>query len=317
MQGDLLRPPFRTAADGGGFDLIYSIGVLHHLPDPQAGFREPLRYLRPGGTIAVWLYGYENNGFVRHVVEPLRRVSTTDSAARSCAPLAWPLALGFHGVAKGIYRPLDGTRVGRSLPLDEYMSSVADFSFRQNYGIVFDQLVAPTAAYIRGPELERLVRARAGSRTCASRTGTATRGADTAAHRIEMGVNSDLSGLLDLIVCPVCRGALSAGRRGRSVSVHGMVTASVCTETRPGLLAGSDDGHRPSALARVQYAILGNPRLYDFHQRYGGGGVIAAHVGAALGASREPRCSMSAPAQAWSPSSSVGKRVTSGATTTS
>jgi hypothetical protein len=35
------------------------------------------------------------------------------------------------------------------------MASVADFSFRQNYGIVFDQLVAPTAAYIKGPELER------------------------------------------------------------------------------------------------------------------------------------------------------------------
>ena len=42
----------------------------------------------------------------------------------------------------------------RSLPLHEYMSSVADFSFRQNYGIVFDQLAAPTAAYIRGDELE-------------------------------------------------------------------------------------------------------------------------------------------------------------------
>ena len=34
------------------------------------------------------------------------------------------------------------------------MASVADFSFRQNYGIVFDQLSAPTAAYIRGEELE-------------------------------------------------------------------------------------------------------------------------------------------------------------------
>jgi hypothetical protein len=45
--------------------------------------------------------------------------------------------------------------MGKALPLDEYLSSVADFSFRQNYAIVFDQLVAPTAAYIKGPELER------------------------------------------------------------------------------------------------------------------------------------------------------------------
>jgi SAM-dependent methyltransferase len=153
VQGDLLRFPLRPADRGGGFDLIYSIGVLHHLPDPHAGFRALLPYLRPGGTIAVWLYGYENNGFVRHAVEPLRRV-TTRMPRPALRAVAWPLAVGFNAVAKGIYRPLGDTRVGRALPLDEYMSSVADFSFRQNYGIVFDQLSAPTAAYIRGDELE-------------------------------------------------------------------------------------------------------------------------------------------------------------------
>jgi SAM-dependent methyltransferase len=154
VQGDLLRPPLRAAVDGGGFDLVYSIGVLHHLPDPYEGFRSLLRLVRPGGTIAVWVYGYENNGFVRNVVEPLRRVSTKmpPTLLRS---LAWPLGLAFHGLAKGVYRPLDGTAVGRALPLNDYMASVADFSFRQNYSIVFDQLIAPTAAYIRGPELRR------------------------------------------------------------------------------------------------------------------------------------------------------------------
>ncbi len=154
LQGDLLRPPFRTASAGGGFDFVYSIGVLHHLPDPREGFRSLLRFVRPGGTIAVWVYGYENNGFVRNVIEPLRRVSTKipPPLARG---LAWPLAVAFHGVAKGVYRPLNGTAVGNALPLSEYLSSVADFSFRQNYGIVFDQLVAPTAEYIKGPELQR------------------------------------------------------------------------------------------------------------------------------------------------------------------
>lgn len=154
VQGDLLRPPFRTAAQGGGFDFVYSIGVLHHLPDPYEGFRALLDYVRPGGTIAVWVYGYENNGFVRNVIEPVRRLST-----RLPPPvlrgLAWPLALGFHAVAKGVYRPLHGTAAGRVLPLDDYMSSVADFGFRQNHTIVFDQLVAPTAAYIKGAELEQ------------------------------------------------------------------------------------------------------------------------------------------------------------------
>lgn len=154
LQGDLLRPPLRTATAGGGFDFVYSIGVLHHLPDPHVGFRSLLRYVRPGGTIAVWVYGYENNGFVRNVVEPLRGVSTKIPPPLLRA-LAWPLAVGFHGVARGVYRPLNGTAAGRSLPLNEYISSVAGFSFRQNYGIVFDQLVAPSAEYIKGPELAR------------------------------------------------------------------------------------------------------------------------------------------------------------------
>jgi SAM-dependent methyltransferase len=153
VQGDLLRPPFPTGAEGGGFDLVYCVGVLHHLPDPREGFLTLARYLRPGGTIAVWVYGHENNGVVRNVIEPMRRVST-----RIPPPVlrgvAWPFALGFHGAARGVYKPLQGTAVGRRLPLSEYLASVADLSFRQNYGIVFDQLVAPTAAYIRGPELE-------------------------------------------------------------------------------------------------------------------------------------------------------------------
>jgi SAM-dependent methyltransferase len=152
VQGDLLKPPFRTAAAGGGFDFVYSIGVLHHLPDPYEGFLSLLRFVRPGGTIAVWVYGYENNEFVRKAVEPLRRL-TTKVPPPLLRGLAWPLGTAFHGVAKGIYRPLAGTAIGAALPLNEYMASVANFSFRQNYSIVFDQLVAPTAAYIKGPEL--------------------------------------------------------------------------------------------------------------------------------------------------------------------
>ena len=44
LQGDLLRLPIRPTDGGGGFDLIYAIGVLHHLPDPYAGFRALLRH---------------------------------------------------------------------------------------------------------------------------------------------------------------------------------------------------------------------------------------------------------------------------------
>ena len=157
VQGDLLRLPLRDAAAGGGFDLIYSIGVLHHLPDPQAGFRALAPVSAPRRDdrgVALRLREQRLRAARRRAAPP----GHDASCPRPRRAVAWPLAVAFHGLAKGVYRPLGNTRAGRALPLDEYMSSVADFSFRQNYGIVFDQLSAPTAAYIRRRGARGLVR---------------------------------------------------------------------------------------------------------------------------------------------------------------
>ena len=40
----------------GAFDAAYSIGVLHHTPDPLAAFLEVARTVRVGGELAVWVY---------------------------------------------------------------------------------------------------------------------------------------------------------------------------------------------------------------------------------------------------------------------
>jgi SAM-dependent methyltransferase len=51
-RADLFQLPFRERS----FDVIYSIGVLHHTPDCERAFRTLVRYLAPGGTIAIWVY---------------------------------------------------------------------------------------------------------------------------------------------------------------------------------------------------------------------------------------------------------------------
>lgn len=57
VETDLHRPGLKSAA----FDVVYCSGVLHHTPDPRAGFAHVARLARPGGLIIVGLY----NAFAR------------------------------------------------------------------------------------------------------------------------------------------------------------------------------------------------------------------------------------------------------------
>jgi SAM-dependent methyltransferase len=52
VQDDLLDLSVAESA----FDFVYSIGVLHHTPDPRRAFAEIARRVKPGGRLAVWLY---------------------------------------------------------------------------------------------------------------------------------------------------------------------------------------------------------------------------------------------------------------------
>jgi len=158
VQADIYHPPFRHGAQGGPFDLAYSIGVLHHLPEPEAGFASLVRLLKVGGTIFAWVYGYENNGIVHYFIDPLRKRVTSKLPPPLVRTLAWPLAVVLHAAAKGVYRPLGGTRWVRWLPLHAYLSTLSTFNFRHNYSIVFDHLVAPIAFYIKREEFERWFR---------------------------------------------------------------------------------------------------------------------------------------------------------------
>jgi SAM-dependent methyltransferase len=52
VQADIMAMPFRE----GTFDLAYSVGVLHHTPDPERAFGRVAAVVRQGGALAVYVY---------------------------------------------------------------------------------------------------------------------------------------------------------------------------------------------------------------------------------------------------------------------
>lgn len=56
LQADAFALPFAPES----FDYVYSIGVLHHTPNCEQAVKNVVRYVKPGGTLAVWLYSAYN-----------------------------------------------------------------------------------------------------------------------------------------------------------------------------------------------------------------------------------------------------------------
>jgi SAM-dependent methyltransferase len=150
VQADINRLPLRRV-----FDYAFSIGVLHHLEDPAAGFRALVGPVRPGGAMSCWVYGRENNGWIVHAVDPLRRLVFSRLPSRVLFALALLPAAVLFVVLRLVYRPLARSPLGARLFYADYLRYIASFPFREVHTIVHDHLTAPTAFYIRRAELVR------------------------------------------------------------------------------------------------------------------------------------------------------------------
>jgi SAM-dependent methyltransferase len=146
-------PVERVGELGLRFDKIVCTGVLHHLPDPEAGFRALVSRLRPSGLIAAWVYGREGNGWIVHVVTPLREHLTSHLPHPVLDSLAGALTVPLFAATRLLYGPTRGTPLARALPYAPYLSYIAPFPFREQRSIVFDHLVAPVAHYLRREEV--------------------------------------------------------------------------------------------------------------------------------------------------------------------
>lgn len=139
-------------AHAGAFDVAYSIGVLHHMRDPEAGFRAVLRSVAPGGRFHCWVYGYEGSGLVRWLVEPLRRVACRLPWRVNKYGVALPLAVPFFAVARTLHALRDWPPTDR-LPMVDYFRHIGAREFAFHHHVAFDQLVTPQTRFIRRTEI--------------------------------------------------------------------------------------------------------------------------------------------------------------------
>jgi SAM-dependent methyltransferase/uncharacterized protein YbaR (Trm112 family) len=142
VQADLHNPPFPFES----FDFIYSIGVLHHLPDPEVAFQNLLRFLKPGGEVQIYLYWKPESSPIKALllsgVAGARRL-TTRLPHRVVYLLAYPAAVSAFLFFVWPYRIMKRLRPFERLAEELPMKQYASFPFRVCVNDQLDRLSAP------------------------------------------------------------------------------------------------------------------------------------------------------------------------------
>jgi SAM-dependent methyltransferase len=127
------------------FDIAFSIGVIHHLEFPARALAAMTRAVKPGGRVAIWVYGRENNRWLISFLDPLRR------ALFSRLPVSWVHHLSLYPTALLWLLLRAGLR-----PI-AYFRLIATFGFAHLRSIVFDQMLPRIANYWTRGEVEALM----------------------------------------------------------------------------------------------------------------------------------------------------------------
>lgn len=148
IQADIFRLPIRPVAD-----IQYSIGVVHHTPDPAKAFACLSQILAKDGVISCWVYGAENNEWITRFVDPIRRQVTSELPQAPLNFLSHAAALVLRGGA-ATYTLLGAPEW---LPYRDYIVHLKRYPFDYMTHIIYDHLVPKIAHYISREEVSRWV----------------------------------------------------------------------------------------------------------------------------------------------------------------
>lgn len=139
VQADIYAMPFQNT-----FDLAYSIGVLHHLPQPEQGFQKLPSVLKSGGEMVIWVYNRRNNARALYFYEPVR-----DLLKNLPKPVLFKISYlpaliaEFLNYVTKILNWYGFKKLAKKVPFSYY----AHFPFNMKVNDTFDILATPKSNY--------------------------------------------------------------------------------------------------------------------------------------------------------------------------
>ncbi len=147
VKGDIYKLPFQK----NSFDCIYSLGALHHLPDPEGGFHALMQYVKPSGAVAIWVYSKKRR-WLNYVLESVRFVTRN-------IPFATLKKISFFCACVDYFCFIFPYKLLRRIPLIENrmlprVKLYAKFPFWVNYADWFDRFSAPVRYYFNSEDMK-------------------------------------------------------------------------------------------------------------------------------------------------------------------
>ncbi len=140
VQADIYSMPFNKT-----IDIAYSIGVLHHLPQPKQGFLSLIKVLKAKGKMLIWVYSRRHNNRALYLYEPMRVV---------CRLIPKPVLFKLCYIPAVIVHSWNifcKVFKLKNMPFGYY----ENFSFNMKLNDSFDVLATPKSNYYYSEEIER------------------------------------------------------------------------------------------------------------------------------------------------------------------
>lgn len=132
------------------FDIVYSLGVLHHMTNPSCGFNNIKKLVKKKGKLIIFVYSWEGNSINRIILEPLKYIFFLRIEKHRLLKISRIITLLMYIPIYSIYQlPL------KVLPFYYYFQNFRKLSFERNVLNVFDKLNAHRTNFIKEEEVAK------------------------------------------------------------------------------------------------------------------------------------------------------------------